>query len=49
MYQLKELKPEIKEDGKADYYEMNLINRVKEGSWLGERTDPNGGHSGVKL
>jgi len=46
MYELKEPKPEIREDGKADYYELNLINKVKEGDWLGERTDPTEGKSG---
>ncbi len=46
MYELKELKPEIKEDGKADYYEMNLINRVNAGEWLGERTEPTKGIPG---
>ncbi len=46
MYKLKEFKPEIKEDGKADYYEMHLINRVNEGEWLGERTEPTNGTPG---
>lgn len=46
MYRLKERKPEIKEDGKADYYDMNLINRVEKGAWLGERTEPTSGTPG---
>lgn len=46
MYQLKEFKPSIKEDGKVDYYEMNLINRVEEGEWLGEWTEPTKGIPG---
>lgn len=46
MYQSKEFKPEIKEDGRVDYYEMNLINRVGEGEWLGECTDPTKGIPG---
>lgn len=37
MYQLKEVRPEIKEDGNVDHYELNLINMVKEGEWVGER------------
>lgn len=29
---------EIKKDGKADYYNLNLIDGVKRGDWLGEKT-----------
>jgi uncharacterized protein len=39
MYELQEAKPEIQGDGKVDFYELKLINRVKAGDWLGERTD----------
>jgi uncharacterized protein (DUF342 family) len=46
MFELKEPSPEIKEDGKADFYELNLINKVSEGAWLGERTDPTEGTPG---
>lgn len=46
MYELKEVKPEAKEDGNVDHYELNLINRVAEGEWLGERTDPKEGRPG---
>jgi uncharacterized protein (DUF342 family) len=49
MYELKDPKPEIKEDGNADYYELNLINRVSEGEWLGERTDPTSGTPGKSV
>lgn len=49
MYELKEPKPEIKEDGRADYYELNLINKVKEGDWLGERTEPTDGTPGKSV
>ncbi|MHB8065579.1 MAG: DUF342 domain-containing protein, partial [Ruminiclostridium sp.] len=37
IYQLKEVRPEIKEDGNVDHYELNLINMVQKGEWLGER------------
>lgn len=40
MYEIKEAKPEVKEDGKVDHYELSLINRVQTGDWLGERKDP---------
>lgn len=46
MYELKESKPDIREDGKADFYELKLINRVKAGEWLGERTDATEGTPG---
>ncbi|NLD50075.1 MAG: DUF342 domain-containing protein, partial [Clostridiaceae bacterium] len=39
MYKLKEAKPEIREDGKVNHYELNLINMVSKGDWLGERID----------
>ncbi|AEV69408.1 DUF342 domain-containing protein [Acetivibrio clariflavus] len=46
MYQLKEVKPEIKEDGKTNYYELKLINTVKAGDWLGERIEAKEGSPG---
>lgn len=32
-----EKKPVVDEDGKADYFDMNFIVEIKEGSWLGEK------------
>ncbi|NLK85980.1 MAG: DUF342 domain-containing protein [Clostridiaceae bacterium] len=49
MFELKEPKPEIKEDGKVDHYELNLINKVQKGDWLGERTDPTDGAPGKSV
>ncbi|WP_265447000.1 DUF342 domain-containing protein [Acetivibrio straminisolvens] len=46
MYELEEPRPEIKEDGKANYYELKLINKVKAGDWLGERIDATEGFPG---
>jgi len=46
MFELKEVKPEAKGDGNVDHYELNLINTVVEGEWLGERTDPREGRPG---
>lgn len=34
---LPEKKPVIREDGSADYYEMNFVTPVKVGEWLGEK------------
>ncbi len=36
-YTLKDVKPEVKEDGNVDHYELNLINMVEKGEWLGEK------------
>lgn len=49
MYEMKEIKPEIKEDGKVDHYELSLINKVKEGEWLGERLDATPGIPGKSV
>lgn len=37
-FSLSERKPTIRQDGKADYYDMNFIDEVKKGEWLGEKT-----------
>ncbi len=46
LYEMNDAKPEVKEDGNVDHYELNLINRVNAGDWLGERTDPREGSPG---
>ena len=35
--EIPERKPVIREDGKADYYDMSFIFEIKEGAWLGEK------------
>ena len=35
--EIPERKPVIREDGSADYYEMNFVTPVKEGDWIGEK------------
>jgi uncharacterized protein len=49
MYKLKEVKPQLSENGKVDFYELNLINRVEEGEWLGERINPTKGVPGIPV
>ena len=49
LYELKEAKPEAKEDGNVDHYELSLINKVNEGDWLGERKDPTSGEHGKSV
>ncbi len=46
MYKLKDSVPVIREDGNADFYDLNIINPVEEGEWLGERREPTGGAAG---
>jgi len=49
MYEIEDTKPEIKEDGNADYYVLNLINKVEAGAWLGEKVDPTPGIPGKSV
>lgn len=40
MYTITEPKPQIVENGSVNFYDLNLINQVKAGDWLGERINP---------
>jgi uncharacterized protein len=44
--EIPERKPVIREDGTADYYDMNFIFEISEGSWLGEKIPPQPGIPG---
>ena len=44
-----EKKPVIREDGLADYYEMNFVTHVKEGDWLGEKIPLTDGKPGIDI
>lgn len=46
MFELKDVRPEVKEDGNVDHYELSLINMVTQGDWLGERIDATPGNPG---
>ena len=48
-YKLSEKKPTISTDGKADHYSINLIDEVKAGDWLGERTPYTSGSNGRNI
>ncbi|MGE7182969.1 DUF342 domain-containing protein [Peribacillus sp. NPDC006672] len=39
-------KPAVREDGKADYYDMGFLDKVKRGDWLGEKKPPSSGEMG---
>lgn len=49
MYQISEPKPRVSEDGTVDHYELNLINKVSVGAWLGERNDATPGEPGKSV
>lgn len=44
--EMPERRPVIREDGNADYYEMNFVTPIEKGDWLGEKTPPQIGVSG---
>jgi len=46
LYEIKEPKPAVGERGKVNFYDMQLINRVKVGDWLGERIEATEGVPG---
>jgi uncharacterized protein len=46
MYVLQDIKPEVRDDGRVDFYELKLINRVQAGTWLGERIEATEGYPG---
>lgn len=41
--------PVINEDGKADYFDMNFIVEINEGSWLGEKIPAQQGIAGINI
>lgn len=49
MFEISPLKPKIIDSNKVNYYELNLINHVMEGDWLGERKDPTPGLPGKNV
>lgn len=46
MYKMHETTPEVRDDGRVDFYELKLINRVIAGDWLGERIEATEGFPG---
>ncbi|NTV89603.1 MAG: DUF342 domain-containing protein, partial [Clostridiales bacterium] len=46
MYEIQSNQPEVRDDGKVDFYELKLINRVHTDEWLGERLDATDGTPG---
>ncbi|PKM66959.1 MAG: hypothetical protein CVU95_09030 [Firmicutes bacterium HGW-Firmicutes-2] len=48
-YKIEEAKPEIHQNGDVNHYELNLINKVHRGDWLGERIEPKDGVDGKTI
>lgn len=46
IYEMKDKKPKIEEDGKVNHYELSLIESVSKGDWVGEMTQPTLGTAG---
>ncbi len=45
-YNVSEPQPKLFEDGKVNHYELQLINNVEKGDWVGERDDATPGETG---
>lgn len=48
-FSLSERKPLIREDGRADFFELHFIDEVKPGDWLGEKLPATNGTDGRNL
>lgn len=48
-YEISQKKPTIDDDNNADHYDMNFINNVKKGEWLGEKHPPTQGKNGKNV
>ena len=49
LYKISPPKPQIIDSGKVNHYELNLINQVKQGDWLGERIEATPGIPGKNV
>lgn len=48
-FQLSERKPRTREDGSVDHFEINFIDEVKKGDWLGEKIFLTNGTDGMNV
>ena len=48
-YEIKEPQPKLSIDGKVDHYELELINNIEKGDWVGERLEPTQGEVGKNV
>lgn len=49
LYDISERKPVIGKDGRADFYDLNLIDVIQKGEWLGEKIPATEGQSGKSV
>lgn len=49
LYEIEDVKPTIEEKGDVDHYELNIINQILEGDWLGDRIEPTIGTPGISV
>lgn len=48
-FELSERKPQLRKDGSTNYYDLNLIDVVYRGDWLGEKIPPTDGKDGITV
>lgn len=48
-YKIKEVKAVELDSGNVDYYNLNLINQVKQGEWLGSKKEATLGENGIAI
>lgn len=49
LYETSTLKPQVIDKGKVNHYELNLINHIQVGEWLGEKKEPTPGTPGKNV
>ncbi|NLL67073.1 MAG: DUF342 domain-containing protein [Clostridiaceae bacterium] len=49
LYEISNLKPQVIDSNNVNHYELNLINHVQAGDWLGERKEPTPGFPGKSV
>lgn len=49
LYEVKEIKPQLFEDGTINHYELNIINQIEKDQWIGERIEPTAGIPGISV
>ncbi|MCL2497291.1 MAG: FapA family protein, partial [Symbiobacteriaceae bacterium] len=49
MFEIPEANPEVQQDGSTNFYNINLMQSIQEGDWLGEKKPPTLGIAGVNV
>ena len=48
-FEIEDAKPQVVNDGTVNHYELNLINKVNAGDWVGDRIEPKEGAPGKNV